>query len=144
MLATDVRNLPWVPLEDWSELVESYGYGTPKRIAKSDVKHFLNRLFRRITCQLKLPYEEFEPIVEEKNAEFYRELEELYLYANSGYWLVFNEPKLLELQKLLKVPKLPNSNSAITPRVEKILSDFEALTEEEKRVVLKKLQTEQP
>lgn len=97
-IISEVKKTDWVNA-DWSKL-----RGTCiAYVGSADVDRLVENTFRRIAKELHIPYEELAPVLKEQNAEFYSKKVELYKVAD-GYRK--NNPALLELEALLKVPDM--------------------------------------
>lgn len=97
-IINEVKNVEWVKA-DWAKL-----RGTCiAYVGTADVDRLVENTFRRIAKDLHVPYKDILPILREENAEFYRRKEEMYKVAD-GYRK--NNPALLELEALLKVPDM--------------------------------------
>lgn len=81
---------------------------------------------------MKISYEVIEPILKEENQAFYRAKKRLF---GEVIHLDKTDSRLDEIKKILRIPKVTEEFK----RVEKILNDFNALTEVEKLEVLQKL-----
>ena len=97
-IISEVKNVEWINA-DWSKL-----RGTCiAYVGSADVDRLVENTYRHIAKELHIPYEELAPVLKEQNAEFYRKKDELYKIAD-GYRK--NNPALLELEALLKVPDI--------------------------------------
>lgn len=97
-IISEVKKTDWVNA-DWSKLRGTYiAY-----VSSADVDRLVENTFRHISKDLHVPYDELAPVLKEQNAEFYQRKEEMYKVAD-GYRK--NNPALLELEALLKVPDM--------------------------------------
>lgn len=112
MDASELKKLNWTTVSDWRELSISYINEVGHYAGKKDVDIFVQKQFKAAAKELDIAYEELEPILKEKNAEFYAEEEKLFEKVD-GYtkW----HPLLQQLEKMLKVPK--NLKVATLPEV---------------------------
>lgn len=140
MHANEVRNLKWVPVSDWSELTRtSFNTFEDAFVGKSDVESFVENVFKDVARKLNIPYSELEPILKEENSAFYSTKDRLFRQSN---FISKNCSCLVELERMLRIPDVTNVlHNVNQSTVDKVLTDFSALTDREKLEVLQRLGT---
>ncbi len=138
MNAKEVTNLKWVHVSDWSELTET-SLLDPSMVCKADVKIFVENIFRDVARELKIPYRNLKPILKRENSPFYSALRRTF---RKYYSLNEDSPRLLAVQKLLRIPDINNNfdHDIDQTIVDEFLTDFSSLNNSEKLEVLKHLQ----
>lgn len=132
MRAAEVRNLNWVPVKDWSNLPQTIlDFFEHSYVGEEDIYNFVDSVFRHTARKLEIPYSELKPILEEENSAFYETCARLFrpYFKGTLRGLDPNDELLDNLKSLLRIPEVPKVS---TLNVEKVLSDFSALTDAEK------------
>ena len=104
MNANEVKKLDWTTVSDWRELTISDINYYGQYVGKEDVDFFVEKRFKEVAKQLGIPYKELEPILKEKNAEFYAEEQKIFEKID-GYTKY--HPLMKKLKAMLKVPVVP-------------------------------------
>ena len=140
MYANEVKNLKWVPVLDWSELtMTNFSDSNKAFVGKSDVENFVENVFKDLARKLNIPYTELEPILIEENSAFYSTKDRLFKKYKG---LSKTNLRLLELEKMLKIPEVTTVPDNVSQsNVDKILTDFFALSDIEKIEVLQRIGT---
>lgn len=138
MEAKDVKNLPWKKVTDWSELTASdKDKAGDYFVCAADVKVFVENVYRDISRQLNIPYEQLLPILKDENGAFYT-LKKRLFEDYSGYGK--KNKQLVELENTLRVPDISNIENAVTEdKVGICFKLFEELSDIEKTVFLQKI-----
>lgn len=124
------RNLTWEPVKDWRGLTITGSCGA---VSKLDIECFITNLVHECSRKLNIPYEVFNDTFKKENTAFYELFE--YLFKRfSG--LSLTGDSLSSLQSLLRAPVIDEGND---PTVDKVLTTFMALSDNQKLEVLKKL-----
>ena len=108
-------------------------------VGKSDVENFVENVFKDLARKLNIPYTELEPILIEENSAFYSTKDRLFKKYKG---LSKTNLRLLELEKMLKIPEVTTVPDNVSQsNVDKILTDFFALSDIEKIEVLQRIGT---
>lgn len=104
MNKSELKKLNWTTVSDWRELTISDINYYGQYVGKKDIDIFVEKKFKAAAKELNIPYEELEPILKEKNAEFYEQEEKLFKEID-GYtkW----HPLMKGLKAMLRVPAIP-------------------------------------
>ena len=137
MNAEKVKELKWIPVKDWDSLSRS-GIGISSyQVTKKDFEDFVENLIRIVARILNIKYADLAPVIKEENAAFYNYLNRIfstkYSYENDS--LTSQQlKKMLWMPDTTNVPVTFNESS-----VDKIINDFNSLSDDEKFQVLKRL-----
>ena len=104
MNASEVKKLNWTTVSDWRELTISDINYYGQYVGKKDIDSFVEKKFKEAAKQLTIPYEEWEPVVKEQNAEVYKEEQKIFEKID-GYTKY--HPLICKLKEMLKVPVIP-------------------------------------
>lgn len=102
----NLDNYTWEPVYDWSEMKCSIAkQSCPLLVGIKDIDNFVEQKFRDVADKLGVDYAEVEPILKEKNTEFFFEKERLFRQYNR-YAITKENPLLIKVELLLKIPKI--------------------------------------
>ena len=136
MDAKQIRQLEWSNFTDWEDISRTNkGEMGGLYISKSDIENFVENIFREVARQLNIDYSEIEPILIEENSAFFKAVDAAY---GSYKGLGKEAEPFSSIKKMLRIPTV-SSVQKKECNVEKILKDFETLTEVEKVEVLERL-----
>ena len=104
MFASEVKEINWVPVTDWSNLTASSCAQDGTRMVDTvDIEFFVANTIKNFSEQLRIPYSDFETIFREKNQNFFCYKKQLF---DNCICLGRNCWRLKELQALLRVPEI--------------------------------------
>ncbi len=135
MNVKDVKKLPWVSIEDWSDLPATAiagGYGVAAmqyNVSEENIDTFITSIYCEISRKLQISYDTLESLLREENRAFYSFKSQL--FSKFSNWCK-NDPKLLSLEKMLRIPA--------TDSVETCLEVFKKLSDSEKSEFLQKIE----
>jgi len=106
MFASEVKNMNWVPVTDWSNLTTSSRAADGTwMVDQTDIEGFVENIIRTHSEQLRISYSDFESIFREKNESFFfyqRCLFDGFICVGKDFW------RLKELKALLLIPEIPS------------------------------------
>lgn len=138
MEAKDVTSLPWKKVTDWSELSASYEnwlFGC--YVTETDVNVFVENVYRDISRQLNIPYEQLKPILTVENEAFNTLKKQLFKNGKTVFYK--KDTKLIELENTLRVPDISNIENVVEDKVSICFKLFEELSDIEKTVFLQRI-----
>jgi len=133
MTIEDVKKLNWVLVTDWTRVPTVVRRKRNNIIYKWNIERFIRNLLIDISYKLNIHYTTLKPLFHEYNSDFFKLQEKL--FTEKLYYYT-NEPELLKLQSLLRIPDTSNVHIS---KVERLFSSFEELTDEEKEEFLQLL-----
>ena len=137
MNAEKVKELKWIPVKDWDSLSCSYMGLSSYQVTKKDFEDFVENLIRTTARNLNIKYADLAPVIKEENTAFYNYLNRIfspkYSYENDSLTLQ-QLKKMLWMPDTTNVPVTFNESS-----VDKIINEFNSLSDDEKFQVLKRL-----
>lgn len=70
----DIKQLPWIPVADWSQLpaTSNSDHDIHYRISSQDFDAFLENLYKDISRKLNMPYKKLKRIIKKENVAFYK------------------------------------------------------------------------
>ncbi len=137
MNAEKVKELKWIPVKDWHTLPCSCNGLYSYQVTKRDCEDFVENLIRMVARKLNIKYEELAPIIKEENTAFYNYMNRIF-YSN--YCFKYDSLALNILKKMLWMPDITNISDTFNESpVDKIINDFNSLSDDEKFQVLKRL-----
>ena len=139
MEAKDVTRLPWKKVTDWSELSTSEE-GFFRRnlfVTATDISIFVENVFRDVSRQLNIPYEQLEPVLIAENNAFFKLKKRLFSdcfgYCKWNY-------QLIDLENTLRIPDISKIGNVVAEdKVSLCFKMFEDLSAIEKMVFLQKI-----
>jgi len=133
MTIEDVKKLNWVPVTDWTTAPTVVRKNKISILHQWNIERFIRKLLINVSDKLNIPYATLKPLFYEYNLEFFKLQEKL--FTKQLYYYI-NEPEMLKLQSLLRIPDTSNVHIS---KAERLFSSFEALTDEEKEEFLQLL-----
>ena len=134
MTINDLRRLNWVSA-NWTECPGDLDYSKPS-IKFEDIQLFLNYTFKEVARKANLPYnDKLIKFLKEENSEFYAYL------SRFTKPIITNIPRddYKSLKHLLKIPEIDKYYRAPCNNAQKIINEFESLSDIEKLKVLEHL-----
>lgn len=134
MTINDLRKLNWGSA-NWTKCPCDSSYPQPF-VSVNDIELFVNYTFKEIARKANLPYDEnLIKLLKEENSEFYEYL--------SRYTKPLIKPiprrEYDALKSLLVVPKIDKDYTAAPNKVQRIINEFESLSDIDKLKVLEYL-----
>ena len=139
MKPEEVRNLNWVKVKDWNNLIKThYGKDGKRYIGKEDINNFVENIFRDISRKLEISSKELIPLLKEENVSFYETIERIYSkYSGLGG----ASDEFEEIKGLLIIPDISlYENKKISADL--ILKQCSELSNEDKERIIDGLNSE--
>lgn len=138
MEAKDVKKLPWKQVTDWSALsATNENWKGEHFVCETDVNVFVENVYRDISRQLNIPYEQLQPILVAENAPF-NSLKAHLFKVYTGYGR--KNTNLIKLEGSLRIPDISKAeNDVATDNVSVCMKMFKGLSDIEKMLFLEKI-----
>lgn len=137
MTINDLKNLNWGSA-NWTKCPSESSYPAPF-VSVDDIELFVNHTFKEIARKANLPYDEnLIKLLKEENSEFYE-----FLHRNTKSTSLspsyITRTEYDALKNLLIVPKVDKDYTAAPNKVQRIINEFESLSDIDKLKVLEYL-----
>lgn len=137
MTIKDLKNLKWVSA-NWTNCPCESSFPDPC-VKTKDIELFLSYTFKEIARKANLPYDEnLIKLLKEENSEFYE-----YLHRNTKSTTLspsyITRTEYDALKNLLIVPNVDKDYTAAPNKVQRIINEFESLSDIDKLKVLEYL-----
>ncbi|MBQ9012588.1 MAG: hypothetical protein IJ094_03340 [Bacilli bacterium] len=134
MTINDLKNLKWGSA-NWTNCPCDSSYTVPF-VKANDIELFLSYTFREIARKASLPYDEnLIKFLKEENSEFYA----YFCHYTHPYYIPIPRSEYDALKNLLIIPKIDKNYTAAPNKVQRIINEFESLSDIDKLKVLEYL-----
>ncbi len=132
------KRFKWVTFSNWGDIQQTFcdHVACEFLVCEKDVDNYVKRVFKLVSYNLNIRYDELIPILEEENKEFIK--------SKSDFFSTFKGIKKSLLyttgfSRMLKIPYIETKLYASNSNTERLLLDFSELTNDEQQEVLKRL-----